>query len=260
MKAYAYVKKGLSHEKGVCEDAVLINDIVIKGGYHEFELPDNCLVAVADGIGGSTRGDVASGLALLGLASLDRSDLTIHKICDKIFEQNRVIYEIGDLTTCCSRTGSTLTLLAKLDEGMFVCQLGNSRLYKVNDMGPICLTTDRNVYRDLLNDKKVSGVPEGISVDDIIGTPQQFMLTTHLGMNPHKLEEELDVTLAELNAGERIIMTSDGIHDHLSHLPSDEFAALFTSKDEPKVVLERFVEAALEGESKDDLSVIMIEM
>ena len=74
---------------------------------------------------------------------------------------------------------------------------------------------------------------------------------------------QLDI-LQELGKGKidfsDIIMTSDGIHDHLSHLPSDEFTALFTSKDEPKVVLERFVEAALEGESKDDLSVIMIEM
>lgn len=258
MKAYAYVKKGLSHKNGVCEDAVLLNHVIVKEGYHEIELPNNYLVGVADGIGGSNRGEVASGLALIGLASIERSKLTIHQICETIFEQNRVIYEIGDLTTCCSRTGSTLTLFSKLEDGMFICQLGNSRLYKVNDLGTICLTTDRNVYKDLTNDKKIAGAPAGLTLDDVIGTPQQYMLTTHLGMNPHEIETELDVTMAEVCEGERIFITSDGVHDHLNHLSWEAFNDLFSSQEEPRVVLEKIVEAALEGDSSDDLSVVMI--
>lgn len=257
MKAYAYVKKGLSHKKGVCEDTVLVGNTVLKGGYLEQELPEYFLVGVADGVGGEASGEIASGLTMLRLAELDAAKLTMEEVKSKLDEVSGEIYAVGKDHSDFSEMSSTLILGGVVTDGEFFANVGNSRLYRCVERNGIRQLSSESEDHTLLNDLMRFGEPEELSIGDVINTPKAGLLTSYVGMPRQAFKRKLEVEELEFEGTVRFVLTSDGIHDHISYEDLKRFICGETMSERE---LEEVIEKAVEAGSKDDLSVVVIEL
>ena len=256
MKLYAYVKKGLLHKEGVCEDTVLAGTTLLKGGYLEMELPERFLVGVADGVGGEEAGEIASGLTMLRLAELDAGKLTKENLRIKLEEINEEILAVGKDHWEFQRMSSTLMLCGIVGDGTFYASVGNSRLYRCVMRNGIRQLSKESEDHTLLNDLIRFGEPEELCVEDIINTPRAKMLTSHVGMHKEMFSRKLEMGEMEFSNTVRYILTSDGIHDHIGYEDLKQFVCQEKMSCQ---LLENIIQKAIDAGSKDDLSIVVIE-
>lgn len=256
MKLYGYVKKGLSHENGVCEDTVLAGNVLLKGGYLELELQEQFLVGVADGVGGEEAGETASGLTMLRLAELDATMITKADVKRKLEEINQQVWNLGREHWDFQGMSSTLILCGMLRDGAFWANVGNSRLYRCVDRNGILQLCSESEDHTLLNDLIRFGEPQELRVEDVIDTPRGKMLTSHIGMTEQHFRRKLEMEELEMSNTVRVVLTSDGIHDHLSY---EELKQFICCESMSREALEEVAQKAVEAGSRDDLSVVVIE-
>lgn len=258
MRAFAYVKCGRDHENGICEDTVLLGHTIHKCGYLEMELEDPFVVGIADGVGGSAHGEMASGMTMLGLSQMPVDSVSSDYFKTFVSELNREVTEVGMANHKYHGMASTLTAMVYSGEECFVGQVGNTRLYQVVDLGfaeqVVQITEDHNRINDF---RRGIDVPEGLEIESIEGTPQAEYLTSYIGMpesyflRRFEMVKDLDTSMVK-----RFFLTSDGVHDHI---PPELLQQLMQSQENPRTILENIVDAALQGGSGDDISVIMVQ-
>ena len=256
MRLKAYMKKGIAHQNGVCEDTILADGMIVKDNYIEKELGEYFVAGVADGVGGQNAGEIASGLTMLRLAQLDANNITVAELVNTLQQINNEIKSLSVIQEAYRGMASTLTVFGKVSDGIMVANVGNSRLYQClerNDIKQLNLeTTDQN----MLNDWIRNGEPEGRTIEDIIGTPQAGILTGYMGMNETMFYKKLEVQSLDISKTKRILITSDGIHDHLSY---EDIKNFICSENILENTLIQFAQKAVENGSKDDLSILVIE-
>lgn len=242
MTVYGYVQRGIHHRGGICQDTVLLGNIVMGEGSASVSLPKNFLLGVADGVGGMCAGDVASGLAMSALSRLDCGEKSAEEVCDLLCQVNALIREIGSRSEVCRRMASTFVGLHMYKGEATVIWAGNSRLYQVTDGDVQQLTTDHNQKNDWLESGRM-------------GFGRGDALTVYLGMPEEGLENRLESEQIYLPGTKRIFLTSDGVHDHI---PKEALRALFLSDGKEEDVIAKIAAAALENGSTDDISIVML--
>ena len=244
MTVYGYVRKGTHHWGGVCQDTVMLGNLVMGEGSMSVSLPENYdfMLGVADGVGGMRAGDVASGLAMSTLSRLDCGAQSAENVCRLLFRVNALIREIGRKSMDCYSMASTFVGFHMHRGEASVIWAGNSRLYQVTEGDVQQLTVDHNQKNDWLE----SGQK---------GSGRGDALTVYLGMSEGRLEARLDREPIYLPGTKRIFLTSDGVHDHI---PEAELRALFLSEGSEEELPAKIAEAALKCGSTDDISVVML--
>jgi len=253
MIAYAYVKKGLHHDEGVCEDTVVLGNQLVKGGFVKVDLGEHFIVGVSDGVGGVSAGDIASGISALALSQLNAEEIARIDVIEAIDEANEKVYEIGETVPSMKDMAATFTVFGNVLDGQFIFQLGNSRMYEIVNwgMGPtlVQLTRDHNRLNDF--------IAKGVDTEEIIGTREAEVLTTYMGMRRDIFENAKDINTdhSTSESTQRIFITSDGIHDHI---PADELSEAFFANGKPEEILRNIADLALERGSRDDISIILL--
>ncbi len=242
MTVYGYVKKGIHHRDGVCQDTMMLGDLVMGEGSAKVSLPENFMLCVADGVGGMRAGDIASGIALSSLARLNCGEKNVEEVCGLIFQVNALIREIGTSSSLCDGMASTFVGFHMYQGKASVLWAGNSRLYQVTETNALQLTVDHNRQNDWLESGQM-------------GHGRADALTVYLGMSESGLENRLGKEEVYLPGTRRIFITSDGVHDHI---PEETLRALFLSGENEETLPERIAEEALENGSDDDISIILL--
>src|SRR5687767_7231504 len=219
------------------EDAMLVGDG-----------EDQTLFVVADGIGGFEAGEVASSLAVDVLKGLHP---------DKPFETaiaaaNRRIVAAGRGDEKLSGMGTTVVAIrfgGKQGEPVAeVAHVGDSRAYLMRggDMNPI--TEDHSLVAELVR----SG---DLTRDQAAEHPQKNLITRALGA-----DEEVDVDTAVLSveAGDRILLCSDGLSDMVSEAGISEILA--ESPDDPERAARSLLSAALDAGGNDNITVVVVDV
>lgn len=260
-RAYGYVKKGLSHENGMCQDKVLLGNTICGGGFVQVELEEEFLAGVADGVGGQKAGEYASGLTMLYLSQIEAKAETREGIKEILADINSIVRATGKSQEAFEGMASTVTLLGIKETGSFYMQLGNSRFYKVTNTGGEHLLTletkDHNNYLKWIREGKIPEYLSGLSDAELKQRPEAFYLTSYMGMTDEGFERELDCQEIFLTDDvKRIYITSDGVHDHLKY---DELSELFCSSEPPERLLKAIADRAIENGSRDDISVVLLE-
>ncbi len=197
-----------------------------------------CL-AVFDGMGGENFGEVASFTAADCMQSATRKlkDYFIperkflNSMCLKINEA--VVAKQQEL--CTERMGSTMAALYFSHRYVYVCNLGDSRAYRLRNGEFLQLSVDHVEKREGQARKKAP-------------------LTQHLGIKPEDFLIEPYIAKGELKHGDRYLLCSDGLTDMLRNYEIDEIMTGADSAEECAIAL---VDSALEKGGKDNVTVIV---
>ena len=209
---------------------------------------DETLFAVADGIGGFEAGEVASRIAVEALRELEPGA----PFEAAIGEANRRILAVGRGDERLSGMGTTIVALrfggTRERPVAEVAHVGDSRAYLLRGGALRPLTEDHSLVAELVR----SG---DLTRDQAAEHPQKNLITRALGA-----EEEVDVDTAVLpvNAGDRILLCSDGLSDMVSEAQISEILA--ESSDDPETPARRLLSAALDAGGTDNVSVVIVDV
>ena len=201
------------------------------------ELSQETLLAVFDGMGGENYGDWASFTA----AECMRSSLQIiedYYIPEKRFlkdlcgKMNEAVLE-KQREFCTEHMGSTLVSLYFSQNYVYVCNLGDSRAYRLREGEFLQLSKNHVDLRE--------GEKKG-------------PLTQHLGIRPDDYLIEPYIAKGELRHGDQYLLCSDGLTDMLTNVEIDGIMSDTITATE---CAQRLVDAALEKGGRDNVTAIV---
>ena len=205
------------------------------------------LFAVADGMGGEEKGELASLLAVKALEPCRFEDVAgTARVCfqranDRICEE---VEKNGG-----RRMGSTVAALY-VDEGKALgCNIGDSRIYLLRDHGLLQISTDHNMAAKLVE----AGV---LTPKEARRHRSRHELTQHLGIFEDEMKLEPAVSGAVLlQPGDVFLLCSDGLTDMLT---DEEIKALLLAGREPWEQAQMLVKAALKQGGRDNVTVLVV--
>ena len=210
------------------------------------------LLVIADGVGGSARGDIASAATVDVLRRLDeppgqelQGDMlgglagAIHRSHDRIAG---LVAEDPEIE------GTSTTVTAVIFDGTHigVGHVGDSRGYLLRDGTLSQLTTDHTFVQSLIDEGR-------ITEDEARVHPHRNLILRAVdGVH----EPEPDVFTLEVAAGDRILLCSDGC----SGVLSDDDLARILGEGSPDHVAVSLVSASLDAGSSDNVTVVVADV
>lgn len=176
-------------------------------------LSDNSVVAiVCDGMGGANAGNVASSTATNMIfdyinksysSKLNRTALG-NLIVNSVISANLSIYKMSQESSEYRGMGTTAVVLVVRNGFAFICHVGDSRAYLINEK-ITQVTRDHSVVQTLLEDGKLT--PEEAKVH-----PRKNVITRALGV-----ESTVQPDLLELpvEIGNTILICTDGLSNYV---------------------------------------------
>jgi PPM family protein phosphatase len=223
-----------------------------------FSMDDYGIVlAVADGVGGSPNGEVASALAITAVKEYFSNYLTrkpISQLEIKLFLEKAVFYahkRIIDYTenSKSSEIGTTIIINWIINQRNYIIWSGDSRAYLYDkDDNLNLLTFDHSQIWEL--------VKRGIISQKEIGRhPLRNVITQCLGMK--RFPPKPDQMVYDLKAGDKILVCSDGLNSMLDDV---EIRSLFREFWNPEVLSKKLIDEANSAGGKDNITVVVAEV
>ncbi len=202
-------------------------------------LHDETYLAVFDGMGGENFGEMASFAAADSMQKFTRKRMDyyisertlLNDLCQRL--NRAVLDKAGEL--CTERMGSTMVALCFSNNFVYVCNLGDSRAYRLREGEFMQISEDHVEKRE----------------DDMKKKPP---LTQHLGIDPEEFVISPHIAKGELQRGDQYLLCSDGLTDMLTNLEIDEIMSKAATVDE---CADKLVQAALDKGGKDNVTVIV---
>lgn len=221
-------------------------------------LPELGLFVVADGMGGHAAGDKASALVADTVSRYFRqmSPLLLQLDSDDEVELNRVlkaaVEKSAEVVAFESQRhpsrkgmGTTLTMAYLLWPTAFIVHIGDSRAYLFRNGELEQLTTDHTVAQQLVE----GGAMEP---EKALRTRWASVLWNVIGGTSGKLLPV--VSKAALEAGDVMLLCTDGLTKHMSDRDLAKIVALDLSSEE---TCRRLVETANAGGGRDNITIIV---
>jgi protein phosphatase len=211
---------------------------------------DPSLFAVADGIGGFEAGEVASSIAVDVLKELGPGD----SVERAIQEANRRVLERAREDQKLSGMGTTVVVARFTGTGeeatAEVSHVGDSRAYLLRDGELRPLTEDHSLVAELVR----SG---SLTREQASEHPQKNLITRALGAEE---EVEVDTTRLPLEAGDRILLCSDGLSDMVAETRIKDILSTEGAQRETETVVRELVSKALEAGGADNVTVVAVDV
>lgn len=224
------------------DDCFLINSFVSQNEEKKQQLSKNhFIVAIADGVGSSDFGDIASRILLENLSK--NSNILSHQIILNIIKNTN--QEL--LKKYKGKASTVFSIVFATDEKITIYHIGDTRVYKLTTKQNLVQLTNDHTYTQKLIDDGV------ISEDMRFSHPKKNIILQSLGANN---EIRIDVYKNSFESGEKLLLTSDGIHDYMKENNIKE--VLIDSKN-IETNIDKLIEQAKANNSKDDISVIVID-
>ncbi|MCW2956336.1 MAG: Stp1/IreP family PP2C-type Ser/Thr phosphatase [Thermoleophilia bacterium] len=214
------------------------------------ELP---LLAVADGVGGSARGEVASQRALdtlvehtAAVAHARSSQEAVGAMERAVLAANTAVHEAQLTDESLRGMATTLTAAVVRDGGeIIVGHVGDSRLYVVSAAGARMATDDHSVVAELVRAGR-------LDLAEAAHHPQRNVITRALGPEP---DITVDAFVLHVGPGDWLLLCSDGLTEHVFE---EELArALLESPRDPDAATQRLVELANARGGSDNITVVI---
>lgn len=208
------------------------------------------LFALADGVGGHDRGEVASRTAVESLiAGFNRSqngESYFNLLPRLVKAANTKVFETGMAT---GRGGSsmatTLVACAFRYDRVVVCHVGDSRCYLIRHRHAEALTRDHTVT----GEQERLGL---ISAREASQSNARHVLSRSLG---HAMFVNVDTGDRQVVPGDVFLLCSDGLHGALA---ADEMAAIVAGHNHLEEAVHQLVDVANRKDGSDNISVQLI--
>ena len=222
------------------------------------QFPDMTVCLVADGMGGQAAGEVASKRAieivprelkkyLSGAVSNDETRTIIRR---SIVQANEEIMAMAALDRELKNMGTTivLALWRKGSPMMYVTGMGDSRVYLVRGGKIEQLTVDHSIAQALVEAKTISAAEA--RVHRYRNVLWKYLGSAEVGEGP-------EVKVVQLQAGDRFLLCTDGLS---GVVPDEQLLSFLTEHPDAQQCAEGLGQLALDQGSRDNVSVIVIEV
>lgn len=219
------------------------------------------LLLIADGMGGAQAGEVASSMASETMQRTVRDELkesfpaspeAWQTLLQKAATNaNQRIYAQASTHESKRGMGTTLTVLAVVNNDIHMAHVGDSRAYLINPNG---VTEDGAKLMQMSNDHTLVArlVDIGqLTPEEARNQPQSNMLYRALGT---EAAVEVDTMSLPLQPDDVLLLCSDGLTAHVNDMELEEMAL---SGDSPDTICDRLVALANERGGRDNISVIV---
>ena len=233
------------------EDAVLVADIApAQDGAGLMEA--GILMAVADGMGGHQRGEVASKLAVDTIQAMFADDPrgdTATLLKQAFREANKTIFQNGREAGDGAMMGTTLVVAATRGKYATIANVGDSRAYLVRANRLNQITQDHSLVAEQ--------VSEGtLTQREARESPHRNILTHALGQR-EKLDSKMpNIFELMLLPEDRLLLCSDGFYDVVA---DDDFVTILL-ENEPEAAARQLVELANQRGTTDNVSAVVAEV
>jgi protein phosphatase len=230
------------------EDAILVAELdpVDLG---DGTAAEGFLLAVADGMGGHQRGEVASRIAVETIRDVFVSDPAgdIVPLLKQAFRRaNELIYAAWHEETPSEMMGTTLVVAATRGKYATIASIGDSRAYLIRAGRLQQITRDHSLVAEQ--------VAQGhMTAEEARESPHRNIILQALGHKPRldsKMPNVFEITLLQ---DDRLLLLTDGFFDVV---PDDDLLGISLDSD-PKSVADRLIQVARERGTSDNVSAIV---
>ena len=205
------------------------------------------LLAVADGLGGEPAGDFAAEIVrgrLAGIHQITKGDEE-QQMSALVREADLAVYNEAESDPDLVGMGTTLVCALLRDGFAHWVNVGDSRMYVLQDRQLIKITEDQTFARFLLEEGEI--------------TAEQA--PTHYSRNV--LDQtvgcgicEPETGRLEFNKGDLLILTTDGLHKKIA---AETIISLLGAETDLETKAKSLVEAALDSGGKDNITLVIAE-
>ena len=239
MKFYAITDIGRKRE--------LNEDYIYTSGQPIGALPN--LFIVADGMGGHKAGDYASMHTVDRFVEVIRELGEEHGVQDAINEAvtaaNAYIYQRSRENSNLSGMGPTLVLASCIGNEAIVANIGDSRLYLVND-AMTQITRDHSLVEEMVT---LGGIDREMARNH----PDKNIITRAVGVKEKVAADFFEV---DLTKGDKLLLCSDGLTNMLR---DEEIYQIIQDNKELEQAAKALVDAANENGGRDNIAVVLVE-
>lgn len=207
------------------------------------------LWAVSDGMGGLRSGDVASGLIVDALQTVQPANgtaLSHGKIRETIGRVNEELLRRGAEKTGRGTMGATVTVLL-VEGNKFVCLwAGDSRLYRLRNGELKQLTRDHRYIQELLDAGAITEL-------EARQHPKRHVITRAIGVEP---TVKLDASEGTIEPGDLYMLSTDGV---TAVCDDEDLTQMLTSATSLDDACDEIVSVCLEGGAPDNLTLVLVE-
>ncbi len=221
----------------------------------EFYIPeDESLLArrgqvfvVCDGMGGHAAGQIASELACKTFIDVYLSHPSEDPglaMATAVMAANRFVLDVARSVPGRNGMGTTLSALILLQGLAYAVQVGDSRIYRMRAGELVPLTVDHT----WVNEAIMAGM---IRPEEAETHPYKHVLTRAIGADD---QVRPDINAWEVDAGDRYMLCSDGLLNHVHDDVIGEHLRTFS----PAEAAWKLVGAALQGGGSDNTTVMVV--
>lgn len=207
------------------------------------------LLLVADGVGGHEGGEQASAQALQEIAQRYYADPSsdLPTSLQRVIEAaNRHLRRLRETPGMPSRMATTVTGIVLKPEHLFTANVGDSRAYLIRDGKAKLITGDHSWVQAQIDKGRLT---EGEAALD----PQRHRITRSLGS---QTQVGVDIWHWDLLRGDRVLLCSDGLSNHLSCWDIEKIAG----KRPLQKAVNRLVDEAYDRGSRDNITAVLAEV
>ena len=239
---------------GAGSDEGQIRELNEDSWFFEDLFDDIGLYAVADGMGGHDRGEVASQLAVDTLFEEVRKRLkrsrkrdigTLKRILRNAFQKaNRAVLECGRDNESNMGTTLTTTLISQGTDAMFA-NVGDSRAYLLREGRLEQITRDHSLVAYLVQMGELTR-------EQARTHPSGNILVRSVGSTD---DVEIDVFHIPLQAGDSLLLCTDGMW---SEIPDEEIQQVIVDGPDPDTICANLIDRANEAGGKDNITCLLV--
>jgi protein phosphatase len=208
------------------------------------------LLAVADGMGGHAHGEIASAAVIEALRPLDAtvpSDELLNALDHAVRRADGALRDMMMADPSLAGMGSTLTALLWSGSEIGLVHIGDTRAYLVRDGEVFQVTRDHTLVQSLIDEGK-------ITAEEAASHPKRMLLLQALSGTG---DLALDLELREARAGDRYLLSSDGLH---STVPAGEIQRVLLTVTDPGQAAAELIQLAIAGGAPDNVTCIVADV
>lgn len=208
------------------------------------------LALVCDGMGGHAAGEIASRAAaeIISRGYYKSSKPPQAALGEAFREANRAIYLTSRKQAHLKGMGTTCTAMVVHDGGVFLAQVGDSRLYLVRGGGIYLMSEDHSAVMEMVR-RGMMSLEEARKHED------KNIILRALGSQPEVIVSTWK-TPFPVRDQDRFVLCSDGLYE----MVTDEEIGKMVTEDEPQEASDRLIALANERGGHDNITVIIVKL
>jgi protein phosphatase len=213
----------------------------------------NVLLVVCDGMGGQSKGDLASSLAINTITTAFKSRKGfLNRYFAKLWvgqvirEANKSIYEQSQSNKSYHGMGTTITLLLIIKDTAILGHVGDSRCYFLRNRREfVQMSEDQTYVGYLLRTGQ-------INQEEALTHPKRHVLMNALGVYP---SASVDVKSFPY-MGETVLLCSDGLYNNV---PTNDIASVLKGEDTVEQKVDELIAIGNKNGGSDNIAVVIWE-